>query len=60
MTMGSIMLVTATPFLVIRTKERKDWERQHARAWRENLAITPILAPSARNRTYGLALRAGF
>lgn len=59
-TMGSIMLVTATPFLVIRTKERKEWERQHACGWRDNLAITPILAPSARNRTYGLALRAGF
>ena len=60
MTMGSIMLVTATPFLVIRTKERKEWERQHASAWRESLTVTPILAPSPRNRTYGLALRARF
>jgi len=60
MTMGAIMVATATPFLAIRAKERRDWDRQHAGIWSDRLAISPVVTPTARNRVYGLTLRGRF
>jgi hypothetical protein len=60
MTIGGIMLATATPFLAIRIKEKKDWERQHAGVWGEKLTVAPIVAPTSRNRAYGVTLHGRF
>ena len=60
MTMGAIMLVTATPFLAIRAKEKRDWERQHTALRGGDLTFAPILAPAARHQRYGLSLRGRF
>lgn len=60
MTMGSIMFITATPFMAIRIKERRDWERAHASVWGDKLTVAPTVVPASRNRAYGLTLRGRF
>lgn len=60
MTMGAIMFATATPFLAIRIKERRDWDRKHAGIWGDKLSVAPIVAPTSRSRTYGVTLRGRF
>jgi hypothetical protein len=60
MTIGAIMLVTATPFLAIRAKEKRDWERQHAGVWGHKLSVAPVVTPVSHNRAYGVTLRGRF
>ena len=60
MTIGAVMVATATPFLAIRIKERRDWERRYAGVWSDKLLVTPHVDPTARNRTYGVTLRGRF
>lgn len=60
MSIGAIMVATATPFLAIRIKDKRDWERKHAGIWRDTFAITPVVAPRSRNQTYGVTLRGRF
>jgi len=60
MTMGAIMVATATPFLAIRAKEKRDWQRQHAGVWGRKLSVAPVVAPVSHNRTYGVTLRGRF
>jgi hypothetical protein len=58
MTMGAIMVATATPFLAIRIKERKDWERRQAGIWGDKFVLAPAVTPMAR--TYGVTFRGRF
>lgn len=60
MTLGAISLMVATPFLVMRTKDKRRWEREHANALVQDLALAPIAAPTARDQTYGVSLRGRF
>lgn len=60
MSIGAVMVATATPFLAIRIKEKRDWERKHAGIWGDAFAITPVVTPTPRNRTYGVTLRGRF
>ncbi len=60
MSLGAISLIVATPFLVMRTQDRRRWEREHANSLVQGLALAPILAPTARDQTYGVSLRGRF
>lgn len=60
MSIGAVMLVTATPFLAIRIKDKRDWERRHAGVWGEKFVVAPVVTPTSRNRTYGVSLRGSF
>ena len=60
MTMGAIMVATATPFLAIRAKEKRDWERQHARLPGAHLTLAPVVSPIPQHQTYGVTLRGHF
>ena len=56
MSFGALSIVTATPFLVRQVKAKKRWKRERASAFGRDLTLAPVLAPTPRNRMYGLTL----
>lgn len=60
MTLGTISLITATPILAIRAKERRDWERNARARNVQDLAFAPQISPTGRSKHYGVALRGRF
>lgn len=57
MSLGAVSLIAATPFLAIRTREKREWERSTKV---KSLSLAPNVSPTGPSREYGLTLRGKF
>jgi hypothetical protein len=60
MSLGAISLITATPILAIRAKEKRDWERSARARNVQDLSFAPQISPTGRSKHYGVAVRGRF
>lgn len=60
MSLGAISLISATPLLAIRARDKREWERRAAARNVEGLSLAPHISPAGRSKEYGLALRGKF
>ncbi len=60
MTLGAISLISATPLLAIRAKEKREWERSTRGRTVRDLAVAPQISPTGPSKHYGVSLRGRF
>lgn len=59
-TMGAISLISATPLLAIRVRDKRRWERRAASMNVQELALAPHISPTGKSKEFGLTLRGQF
>jgi hypothetical protein len=60
MTMGAISLISATPLLAIRVRDKRQWDRRAASRNVQELALAPNISPAGKSKEFGLTLRGKF